>query len=146
MYTITLTTDPNFQKLLKKFGGMSKEITDAARKALVKSVVHVSSKVLGSGRVPYLRGDLRRSILPFYSGMSGTGDLNMEGGVGTDKVYAPIHELGLAVTRHSAWGRPTRPYIAQYKERAFLRVPFQEAQPQIERFFHEEMEKAAAIA
>ena len=144
MYTITITTDDNFRKMVKKMGGLTKEMRDAAKRALIRSVTHVSSQVLGSGRVPYRRGDLRRSILPFYEGINSPSGV-MEGGVGTDKIYAPIHELGLAVTRHSAWGRPTRPYVAQYKERAFLRIPFQQAQPVIESIFTEEIEKATRM-
>lgn len=144
MYEISITTDENFKRIMKKMGGLHGDLREGARKALVRSVTHVTDAVLGSGRVPYRRGDLRRSIAPFYRNLEApSGD--MEGGTGTDKIYAPIHEYGLAVTRHSAFGRPTRPYVAQYKERAYLRVPFQQAQPVIERIFTEEMEKASRI-
>lgn len=138
---MTISTDENFKKILAKTGKLAGDIREAAKRALVRSVTHVNSQVLGSGRVPYKRGDLRRSIKPFYENIhSPSGD--MSGGTGTDKIYAPIHELGLAVHRTSAWGRPTRPYVAQYKERAFLRIPFQESQPTIEAIFAQEMESA----
>lgn len=145
MYTITINTDDNFKKLLKKADGLSAELRKALERALVKSVIHLHSAVLGSGRVPYKSGTLRRSILPFYNGLSGSGDSPMDGGVGTDVKYAPIHEFGLAVKRTSAWGRKTKPFTAQYKERAFLRVPFQQEQPFIEREFHDEIEKGMAL-
>lgn len=144
MQSITITTDENFKKIITQLGGLHGKLRDAAKRALVRSVTHVSSQVLGSGRVPYRTGNLRRSILPFYEGVNNpTGD--MEGGVGTDVKYARIHEYGLAVRRKTAWGRKTKPYIAQYKERAYLRVPFQQAQPTIEAIFAQEMEKATRI-
>lgn len=144
MYTISVTTDENFKKILIHLGGLHGALRDAAKRALVRSVTHVSSQVLGSGRVPFRRGDLRRSILPFYKGTEAK-DGEMEGGVGTDKVYARIHEYGGTFTRNMAWGRKTRPYQVTYKERAYLRVPFQQAAPTIERIFSDELEKASRI-
>lgn len=144
MYTIKIETDENFKKIMVQIGGLHGKLRDAAQRALVRSVVHVSSQVLGSGRVPYKTGNLRRSILPFYKGIN-TPSGDMEGGVGTDVKYAPIHEYGLAVKRRTAWGRKTRPYIAQYKERAYLRVPFNQSEPTIEAIFAQEMEKATKI-
>lgn len=144
MYKISISTDANFKRMVAKMRGLRGDLREGARRGLVRSVTHVSSQVLGSGRVPYRRGDLRRSILPFFDGLAAE-EGDMEGGVGTDKVYAPIHEFGGAVVRTQAWGRKTKPYVAHYKERAYLRVPFQQAQGTIAAIFEQEMTKASEI-
>lgn len=138
-----ITTDDEFKRLVEQLGETSSKFRKYMLLAMRKAVTHVRSEILGSGRVPFKTGTLRRSITTRVNEGSGIGDL--EGVVGTNLPYAAIHEYGGTFTRFAAFGRPTRPFSVTYKERKYLRQPFQEAQRAVHAIFVKAAEDAVSF-
>lgn len=111
----------NFKKMADLLGKMPDELREARGRGLFKSMTHIRSRVLLSGRVPHKTGTLRRSITTSVSVSAG------EGRIGSNLPYAAIHELGGKVERFSAFGRPTRPYTATYKARKYISIPLEDS-------------------
>jgi len=109
---------------------------EAIGRSLFKSVQHIRTASLQSGRVPYKTGTLRRSITASVEGN--------EGLVGSNLPYAPIHEFGGTFTRHSAWGRPTAPYVVTYKGLQYLGKPFEDSLPEVTKIFEDELSSAVS--
>lgn len=128
---IIIEADGELEKIVKVFESSNENMNKALRDALFESLTLVRSASLMSGRIPYKSGTLRRSLT---IGMSVVGK-GLEGSVGTNLPYAAIHEFGGGITRYQAWGRPTRPYVATYKERSYLRTPFSESAGLIQKAF-----------
>lgn len=128
---IIIQTDGNLEKITKLFESSNENLNNALRDALFESLTLIRTASLTSGKIPYKTGTLRRSLTIAMT-VAGKG---LEGMVGTNLPYAAIHEYGGKITRYQAWGRPTRPYVATYRERAYLREPFAESAGLIQKTF-----------
>lgn len=140
MYNVSIKTDRSWQQILSALDGMDDKLRAHTERAMIKSVALVRTSVLRSGKVPYKTGTLRRSIT---TAMTGTRVQDMRGYVGTNLPYAAIHEYGgsFTFTRTSAFGKPTKPftYTAHYTGRHYLRDPFKDALPEIQKIFTAEL-------
>lgn len=147
MYEVSLKTDGNWEKILKKMESMGEDAVQAANIALTRAVTMVRTAVLSSGLVPFKTGTLRRSITTSVFGRQLE---DMKGQIGSNLKYAPVHEFGGAWTfvRDTVFGRKVKPFTvtAHYQERAYLRTPFDQAQPEIQRIFTEELAKVVKFA
>jgi phage gpG-like protein len=128
---IIIETDGNLERITKIFETSNERLNDALRDALFESLQLIRTASLQSGRIPYKTGTLRRSLTVAIK----TSGKDLDGMVGTNLPYAAIHEYGGKITRYQAWGRPTRPYVATYLERGYLRTPFAESAGLIEKTF-----------
>lgn len=128
---IIIENDGSLDRVIKVFEGSNEKMTDALRDALFESLHLIRTASLTSGRIPYKSGTLRRSLTVSIR-LEGK---NLEGFMGTNLPYAAIHEFGGKITRYQAWGRPTRPYIATYRERSYLRTPFAESAGLVQKTF-----------
>jgi phage gpG-like protein len=142
--SFSIETGPDFDRMVVKVAGLPTRAKQALADALLKSMTHIKSAVLLSGRVPYKTGTLRRSIT---TKVETSGDIaDYEGEIGTNLPYAAIHEYGGTFTRYSAWGRPTKPYEVTYQERAYIRVPFTDALPTVQRIFENELGRVVDLS
>jgi phage gpG-like protein len=128
---VIIETDGELEKIVKIFESSNEKTNNALRDALFESLHIIRTASLQSGRIPYRTGTLRRSLTIAMT-VAGKG---LEGMVGTNLPYAALHEYGGKITRYQAWGRPTRPYVATYRERAYLREPFAESAGLIQKTF-----------
>lgn len=128
---IIIETDGSLERVTKIFESSNEKMTDALRDALFESLTLIRTSSLMSGRIPYKTGTLRRSLTVAMT-IAGKG---LEGMVGTNLPYAALHEYGGKITRYQAWGRPTRPYVATYRERSYLRTPFAESAGLVQKTF-----------
>jgi len=142
MVKIRVETDKAFENMVIKARGLTREVDEAARLAMELSAMATVSTIKSSGRVPRKTSNLMRSIRHRTHGRR-IGNLWAE--VGTNVVYARIHEFGGPVHRTQAWGRPTRPYVAIYKERRYLRGGLQDSTHKIGQIFRRELEKATDL-
>lgn len=128
---IVVESDGELEKIIMIFDEANPRMRQAMKDALFESLHLIRTASLTSGRIPYKTGSLRRSLTVAIKSEGS----NMEGQFGTNLPYAAIHEFGGTVTRNQAWGRPTRPYTATYRERSYLRTPFAESAGLIQRTF-----------
>lgn len=128
---IIVETDGELGRIAKIFETSNEELKDQLRDALFESLHLIRTASLQSGRIPYKSGTLRRSLTVAMT-IAGKG---FEGMMGTNLPYAAVHEYGGAITRYQAWGKPTRPYVATYRERSYLRTPFAESAGLIQKTF-----------
>lgn len=121
-----------------KFDGNWKTLLEAIRDANETTKQHIADGLYAAGlaviakarpKTPFKTGNLRRSITTV------TDITQAVQYVGTNEPYAAIHEYGGPVVRTQAWGRPTKPFIAVYKEHAYLRRGLEEAEEKIIKIF-----------
>lgn len=135
---IIIEADGNLEKITKMFEESPEKMNQALKDALFESLQLVRTASLTSGKIPYKTGTLRRSLTVSITAAAG----GLEGQMGTNLPYAAIHEYGGKITRYQAWGRPTRPYVATYRERSYLRTPFAESAGLIQKTFERHIAQA----
>lgn len=120
-------------------GRLDKTLNEATRNALEFASIDTLRVIKQSGRVPRKTSNLFRSIR--YR-MHGTTLRNLWSEIGSHLEYAAIHEYGGNIQRSQAFGRPTRPYIARYRERRYLRGGLQDSKASIGRIFDRTLQSA----
>ena len=138
---VIIAPDSNFDQIVLMIENGDARMAQEIKDALFESTLYVVDQIKSSPLMPRKTGTLSRSI---------TYAINPDGSeIGSDLPYAYIQEYGGTYTFHrsSAWGRQTRPfsYDATYKEKAYLRTPFAEAQGRIEEIFDQHMTNAFAM-
>lgn len=126
MGDIQIQTDENWHYLMEAIRGSNQKVAQAIKDGLYASGLEVVRKA--RPKAPYRSGNLRRSITTDYQP-------TFEQLVGSNEPYAAIHEYGGDISRTKAWGRPTEPYIAHYREHAYLRRGLEESEGKIQRIF-----------
>jgi len=120
---------PNADAVIKQLGGINDQLVRNMGEAMKSSEADLFKEE--NDRVPVKTGTLRRSwslkIPQKIAGPSGT--VGYEGGIGTNLVYAPIVEFGFngtvrAHTRHSAFGRQTKPFTVPAHHRTQRPRPY----------------------
>lgn len=137
MAEIEISTDANWSLLMEAIRGANKETAQAIKDGLYASGLEVIRKA--KPLTPYRSGNLRRSLTTAYQP-------TFEQLVGSNEPYAAIHEYGGDISRTQAWGRTTEPYIAHYKEHAYLRRGLEDAEPKIERIFDVTIKEIMVVA
>ena len=120
--------DKRVSKILKKYPEKAKA---AVKKSLLESAIEVQNKA--KKNAPYKSGNLRRSI---------THEAKADfAKVGTNVVYAPVHEFGATIIPKTAkflrfkvggrWVRTKKVIIPPYKGKGFLRPALKEKKTKI---------------
>jgi hypothetical protein len=123
---ITIQTDENWHYLMQAIRGANAKVAQAIKDGLYASGLEVVRRA--RPKAPYKTGNLRRSITTEYQP-------TFEQLVGSNEKYAAIHEYGGDIPRTTAWGRKTEPYVAHYREHAYLRRGLEESEEKIQRIF-----------
>lgn len=102
--------------LMRNLDKLSKRVDEALYKGLTTATFEMAATAVRLA--PRKLGNLARSILPDLTRYRA----NRAMYVGTNLIYAPIHDKGGTIRPHTqrrsqAFGRPTRPYSVQYKAR-----------------------------
>lgn len=126
MADIVIEPDENWHFLMQAIRGANENVSQAIKDGLYESGLEVIRKA--KPKTPYKSCNLRRSLTTEYQP-------TFEQLVGSNEPYAAIHEYGGDINRTKAWGRPTQPYVAHYKEHAYLRRGLEESEGKIQRIF-----------
>lgn len=137
MSDIVIQTDENWHFLMTAIRGANQKVVQAIKDGLYGAGLEVVRRA--RPYAPHKTGNLRRSITTEYQP-------TFEQLVGSNEPYAAIHEYGGDIQRTQAWGRPTQPYVAHYKEHAYLRRGLDESSEKIERLFDVTIKEIMVVA
>lgn len=127
------------QSLENRLDARYEQVKVALRDAMYVSVFDLEAYIKGdklSGQVLHvvtnnLRGSINSQVMEEGESITGS--------VGTNVEYAPIHELGLTVSRVSSRGKK---FQAVYPERSFLRSGYRDKADEIVGRFREALAQA----